>query len=417
MATPKALLTVALLSLGTEGISVQTNPHSAAFAAFIQEHGRTYQVGSEEYLTRLAHFQEASAAVHAQNSRSGRLWTAALNHLSDRSPEELERLRGYRRELSSSGSSQGLGLLAEASETFDDSMLPEDVSYKHLQASQLGGIADQGSCGSCWAVASATVLRAHAELYQKDRTFSVQQIVSCTPNPNKCGGSGGCDGATAELAMEYVAKAGAVEDAQFGYEGQTAQCPASMQLLGTKPQKLRGGISMPKSAFSELSHSQGGGAAFGMTGWKKLPENQAVPLMQALYESGPAVVSVGAGGPWNIYSSGIMDSCNKEVVINHAVALVGYGKDAGQRYWTIQNSWGPYWGEGGFARLLRLDSKSETQYCGWDKRPGEGTGCTNGPSQVWVCGSCGILYDSVVPTFKLSESGLLYRSGKRNITA
>jgi cathepsin L len=31
-----------------------------------------------------------------------------------------------------------------------------------------------------------------------------QQLVACSPNPNDCGGVGGCDGSTAELAFDYV---------------------------------------------------------------------------------------------------------------------------------------------------------------------------------------------------------------------
>ena len=34
--------------------------------------------------------------------------------------------------------------------------------------------------------------------------LSVQQMAMCAPNPDQCGGSGGCNGATAELAFDYV---------------------------------------------------------------------------------------------------------------------------------------------------------------------------------------------------------------------
>ena len=56
--------------------------------------------------------------------------------------------------------------------------------------------------------------------------------------------------------------------------------------------------------------------------------------------------------------------------MDHAVLLVGYGEEAGKkcpaerprgspagaardRYWLLQNSWGPEWGEGGFFRMAR----------------------------------------------------------------
>jgi len=41
--------------------------------------------------------------------------------------------------------------------------------------------------------------------------------------------------------------------------------------------------------------------------------------------------------------------------INHAVILVGYGKDlvSGLDYWLVRNSWGVSWGEAGYIRLKR----------------------------------------------------------------
>lgn len=387
---------------------------AANFGDFIQLHGRDYQRGSQEHARRLALFEARVAEVEAHN-RAGRSWRAAVNGLADRTVEELAQLRGYRHMTPGEGRQAhgSVGLIGTEAHAVSSSTLPSDWTWRgRLQA--MAEVADQGSCGSCWAVSSSTVLRAHAELYQKDRTFSVQQIIDCVPNPMSCGGAGGCKGATAELAMDYVAKVGLVTTEEHTYKAQDGACPAAM-----KPPRpslrsaLKRAVSMP-----EITVAAGGGAAFGMQGWKKLPVNLAVPLVEALYERGPVVVSVAASGAWNSYASGILDACDPDAVINHAVALVGYGEaDSGQegkyKYWQIQNSWGPGWGEGGFMRMLRLDHKNETAYCGWDTQPGAGTGCRGGPDKVRVCGNCGILYDSVVPKFALSEDGWLARNPRQ----
>jgi cathepsin L len=125
-----------------------------------------------------------------------------------------------------------------------------------------------------------------------------------------------------------------------------------------------------------------------------LPENKGEPLLQALYQEGPVVVSVDAS-KWNFYSTGVFSGCDKDAIINHAVVAEGFGEDSGHKYYLIKNSWGSDWGERGYIRLQRFDS--DDAYCGIDNKPEEGTGCEGGPKFVTVCGMCGVLYDSTYP--------------------
>ena len=47
--------------------------------------------------------------------------------------------------------------------------------------------------------------------------LSPQELVSCMPNPDECGGTGGCAGATAELGFEYyIENGGVVQEYQMG---------------------------------------------------------------------------------------------------------------------------------------------------------------------------------------------------------
>ena len=130
------------------------------------------------------------------------------------------------------------------------------------------------------------------------------------------------------------------------------------------------------------------------TGYVQLAENDHEAVMTALATKGPLVVGV-AAGDWGEYASGIFDGCSgaKNLVINHAVQLVGYGTDANHGdYWIIRNWWGSSWGEHGYMRLKRGAKK-----CYDDPDPRLGFGCQGGPSHVEVCGECGILYSASYP--------------------
>lgn len=349
------------------------------FHAYTAAHSRPYAPGSGEFKERFALFVQRRAEIDAQNGRADRKWTAAVNKLSDRTPEELQRLRGRPAERRAPSADKQAGALGALQLGARRAALPASATWTHLRTAQ--AIQDQGGCGSCWAFAAATVLEAHSEIYRDGRSFSKQELVSCVENPRHCGGSGGCNGATIELAFEYTMASGLRTEHEFPYSASDRPCPAP-------------------GAPASLLQAGEGAAAFGMMNWTRLPENSLFPLKQALVEWGPVAVSISAGGSWNYYDSGIMDSCVRDAVVDHAVVLIAYGEEGGTKYWQLQNSWGPDWGEGGRIRILRREDEEEAAYCGIDHQPELGSGCDGGPPEVEVCGSCGILYDAVIPQFE-----------------
>jgi cathepsin L len=284
-------------------------------------------------------------------------------------------------------------------------MFPKEFAWANLTSIQETW--DQGNCGSCWAVAATSVMRAHAELKGLPRQFSASQVIACTPNPNACGGTGGCEGATAELAYEYVLRAGvaAGDAAFFAMGGGQMRCPAQTQV---PTEKTTDGIVEADGREVHMISSKDRkgmrGREIGMTGWTKLPETKENPILHALVDQGPLYVAVAAGSGWFSYAEGVLtpSGCDTRNVVNHAVVLFGFGVKPHTRigdvkYWHIKNSWGRGWGEDGAIRLQRQDD--EEGFCGWDHSPQEGSGCKDGPPKVWVCGTCGILYDAVVPSF------------------
>jgi cathepsin L len=376
-----------LLGIAADGSRLQLEVQSIpTFASFVQTYKRTYKADSAEYAQRKALYEARRADAVQHNNKVDRLWSAGVNKIWDWTTAEISQLNGR---LGRSSMTRGGGgklaavhaskflsknhSLSENSTLMTAKTAPSAKDWKHLDVTK--NIPDQGSCGSCWAVAASTVLQAHVQIYMnKTRTFAVQEMVNCIPNPQECGGQGGCRGATLELAMDYALKNGCSQTHETPYEAKDLKC--------TKPFPAAG--------------SMVSGAAFGMTGWEKLAENKYEPLLLAM-QDGPVGVSV-AASDWYKYSTGIFDGCTKDAIVNHAVAMVAYGEENGVKYWTIQNSWGEYWGEQGNMRLLRHED--DKAWCGIDNDPQAGSGCKGGPPEVPVCGMCGILYDSVVPHFK-----------------
>lgn len=134
-----------------------------------------------------------------------------------------------------------------------------------------------------------------------------------------------------------------------------------------------------------------------ITGYTVVESNSYEGLMDAIQDS-PVAITVDAS-VWHTYEGGIFNGCDQENPdLDHGVLLVGYGTDEslGQDYWLIRNSWGPAWGEKGYLRIAR--TSDEGNLCGIDTNPADGVGCAGGPSNVTVCGTCGILYDTSYPT-------------------
>jgi len=382
----------------------QSSERIMSFPDFISHHGRTYLPGSEEYNMRAALFQARAAAVREHNSDASRSWTAGINKLADRTLDELKAIRGYNRHHragSSSGdaasgsvSSTQLAEFGSPKELFKAKKIevPKSLDWAQQLAS-LAEVKDQGGCGSCWAFAAGTVLRAQSEIHSKMRDFSYEEIVACVPNPEHCGGDGGCTGATVELAMDYVVKFAKFTNEDFPYIGRDITCPKATQAEMVAHQD---------SSLAQGSNWQNRGEEFGLIGWMKLPENKLLPVKQALVTHGPLGVAIMVGDLFQMYFSGVLPACEKEAVINHAVTLVGFGEDeaTSEKFWRIQNSWGADWGEHGYIRMARLEDDNENEYCGWDNQPEVGNGCDGGPEKVWVCGTCGILSDVVTPIFR-----------------
>jgi len=99
-----------------------------------------------------------------------------------------------------------------------------------------------------------------------------------------------------------------------------------------------------------------------------IPENQTIKyyvkeygfvsgeaaIMNEIRTNGP--VTCGATAPDSFaygYHGGVYTDRTNSSDIDHDVEIAGWGEENGEKYWLIRNSWGSYWGENGWFRLIR----------------------------------------------------------------
>lgn len=66
-------------------------------------------------------------------------------------------------------------------------------------------------------------------------------------------------------------------------------------------------------------------------------------------------VVIYASSSFQNYKKGVFydKNCLGTSKTNHAVTIVGYGRQSGKDYWLVRNQWGTNWGESGYFKLTR----------------------------------------------------------------
>jgi len=400
--------------------------HPESFAGYMANHGKNYVEGSREHTMREGLFNQRVAEVLAHNS-AGHSWEMGLNMFSDWTEAELQSLRGYKRQhVGYSMPSSIMQFDNVGDENFKPAEKPENMPAgvgvgtteamdwsMHLATAD--DVLNQGPCGSCWAVAATAAIQLHAAKAFPgfNKTLSPENVNKCAPNPMQCGGEGGCHGSTPELAFEYVKSLGS-EGGLYAMDSLPYTAATGSKIPEDGPI-----CSKPGSSFLQMNNLRNPAAvklpSVSIAGWTQVPANDAGQVMDALVNKGPLAVAI-VGSGLQGYSKGVISGCNTNIV-DHAVVMMGYGKDpeTNMLFWNIRNSWGKQWGENGFFRLQRHYAKSaaatpatsvlqggEEEPCGYDTDPAKGVACKNAageyPEKTWVCGQCGIISDVVYPT-------------------
>ncbi|XP_030395179.1 digestive cysteine proteinase 2-like isoform X1 [Gopherus evgoodei] len=290
------------------------------FHHYRREYRKEY--GSRKELEHRAQtFVHNMRFVHSKN-RANLPYKLALNHLADRTPEEMAVLRG-RLQDQTPHNGQPFPLAPYAG-----IILPESLDWRLYGA--VTPVKDQALCGSCWSFAAAGGLEGALFLKTGVLTpLSQQALIDCSWGF----GNHGCDGGLPWRAFKWVRKHGGIPSAEaYGpYRGQNGYCHYnSSELLAN----IRGHVN--------------------------IPAGDVATLRAAIFKNGPVAVSIDASAKSFIfYSNGIYyePQCgNTSSSLNHAVLAVGYGVLQGDSYWLIKNSWSTYWGNDGYILMSMQDN-------------------------------------------------------------
>lgn len=212
--------------------------------------------------------------------------------------------------------------------------LPESWDYRTmgLLTSDLNQHIPQ-YCGSCWAHAPMSSIADRIKIMtngtQRDVIPSIQVLINC-------GDAGSCNGGDSNAANHWVYKNGGIPDVTCQqYQAKNMECTKVNTCMNC------GSTCYAVDEYPVITLSEYGS----VTG----DEN----IMAEIYERGPVSAYINANcieeytGGINMY-----DTCLTRTT-NHAIQLNGWGTEDGVDYWIGRNSWGTYWGEHGFFRIVR----------------------------------------------------------------
>jgi cathepsin B len=220
-----------------------------------------------------------------------------------------------------------------------------DARQQWPQCDTIKQVRDQSACGSCWAFAAVEAISDRYCIFLKktNLTISSDNLLAC------CDGCGyGCGGGFPSAAWQYWVQTGIVTEQCQPYPfpscdhhipGSKNPCPSTeYNTPNCNANTCNNGMTYSKDLHL-------GKNAYSLSGEQD--------ILQEVYTNGPVEVAFTVYEDFLTYKSGVYQHTTGDAVGGHAVKIIGFGVEAGQKYWLVANSWNPHWGDKGFFKILR----------------------------------------------------------------
>ena len=264
--------------------------------------------------------------------------------------------------LPRSGSSKFVGeaLSAEASRV-DVSTLPAYWDVRDVNGVTLASITRNQHiptyCGSCWAHATSSALSDRIALARNGRfpeiDLSPQVLVDCVTG----NGTRGCNGGDPTAAYAWIAENGLTDETCQNYLAKDGACDAFHVCQTCDPPF---GESRGCYAVTPPTNRVYGIEAHGVVRGEE-------GMLREIFANGPIACGVCVTDAFEAYEGGIFSDATGCVDQDHEISIAGFGMTSdGVKYWIGRNSWGSYWGEAGWFRIVRGENALGVEdACDW----------------------------------------------------
>lgn len=276
------------------------------------------------------------------------LWRAGRNFHRDVPLTYFKRLMGSLRNYPSE-------YLSQKNYDMDWERVPKefDARLRWRGCPTLYDIRDQGSCGSCWAVAAVSAMTDRICIISngtRNFYFSAEDVLSCCRN---CGS--GCNGGVLVRAWSYSRRKGVVSGGGFGsHQGCLPYEIEPCEHTNPGPRPECGSTQKTPICNKVCEPNYKVTYKRDKTRFQQIYTlNKTRAIKKEIFKNGPVTASFSVYSDFLNYKDGVYYHVAGKYIGGHSVKILGWGVEKGVKYWLVANSWNTDWGNNGFFKIKR----------------------------------------------------------------